>query len=464
MRLIEVAIPILLGAYLLWPRPQPLLIRLTPALAGVATLLHFYIEGYRWQMLPLYLLTLALTVISLKRSTNTNQGRRVATYLTLLLVLVSTLIPILLPIPHIPTPSGSYQVGTRSFEMTDVSRAELYSGQSNDPRHFMIQVWYPATANSSDIQALEFAHADIYTPVISELIGMPSFFLDHLALAKTPAYESARLAETADLFPVVIFSHGWKGYSASNTSQAIELASNGFVVVAMQHTYGALVTVFPDGTVVANNPNALPADENDPGYEIAVRKLAAQWAGDISFVLDQLEDSAGEAGKFFSRKIDLDQIGVYGHSTGGGAAIQFCGTDPRCIAVLGMDPWMRPVSANVIASGVSQPSFFMFSQEWAEIVGNANKNNELFGDFYANNSSNHGAIEILGTKHLDFSDLPLLSPIAPLLGLKGPLNGSRVTEIVNSYLIDFFEMTLMNKPSPLFAGDFADYEEVKTFR
>ncbi|HNE02910.1 MAG TPA: hypothetical protein PLT08_00215, partial [Anaerolineales bacterium] len=54
--------------------------------------------------------------------------------------------------------------------------------------------------------------------------------------------------------------------------------------------------------------------------------------------------------------------------------------------------------------------------------------------------------------HYDFSDLPLFSPIAPQLGLKGPLNGKRVTEIVNSYLIDFFEMTLKNKPSELFSN------------
>ena len=29
----------------------------------------------------------------------------------------------------------------------------------------------------------------------------------------------------------------------------VELASYGYVAVAMQHTYGAIVTVFPDGQV-----------------------------------------------------------------------------------------------------------------------------------------------------------------------------------------------------------------------
>jgi hypothetical protein len=124
-----------------------------------------------------------------------------------------------------------------------------------------------------------------------------------------------------------------------------------------------------------------------------------------------------------------------------------------------MDPFMRPVSAEVIENGISQPSFFMFSQGWADLVDS--KNNKLFNQFYPNITNNLGVISIDGTKHFDFSDLPLLSPIAPQLGLKGPLNGKRVTKIVDSYLLDFFEMTLNDKPSALFDGLFNDFSEVK---
>jgi pimeloyl-ACP methyl ester carboxylesterase len=296
------------------------------------------------------------------------------------------------------------------------------------------------------------------------MLDLPPFFLDHLALTKTPAFISPQIAESADPLPLIIFSHGWKGFSAASSGQAIELASQGYVVIAMQHTYGAITAVFPDGTVAPINPDALPAEEDDPNYEEIARRLVAQWADDISFVLYQLESSSGEAGSFFAGILDLSRIGVYGHSTGGGAAIQFCGTDPRCKAVLGMDPWMRPVSAEVIAGGVRQPAFFMFSEEWAQVVGKRNKNNFLFNQFRPNISDNRGVIEILGTSHLDFSDLPLLSPIAPLLGLKGPLRGERVIEIVDAYLVDFFGMTLMDQPSGMFSGSFEDFAEVRVWK
>jgi len=158
---------------------------------------------------------------------------------------------------------------------------------------------------------------------------------------------------------------------------------------------------------------------------------------------------------------DFNRIGVYGHSTGGGAAIQFCGTDSRCQAVLGMDPFMAPVSEQVLENGLTQPAFFMFSQHWVDDTDS--KNNRLFGRFYSHLDPSTPVIGIQGTSHYDFSDLPMLSPVAPQLGLKGPLKGKRVTEIVDAYLISFFESTLKDQPTDLFDGP-SKYPEVIDLR
>ncbi len=454
MRLLELFISILLATYFLWPRPRPFIIRALPVTVLVLTILHFTLEGYRWQMIPLYALTIIFAALSLFRV----DIKPLASILSLILLALSTAVPILLPVPKIPTPSGPYQIGTSIFEMTDTSRQEIYSGK-DEPRRFMIQVWYPAEVKDADIRAPWMSNASIYAPAIATYINLPSYFLNHLALVEIPAYIDAKVATSDGGFPVILFSHGWNGFNAQNTGQALELASHGYVVVGIQHTYGAVITVFPDGTIAPNNPKALPEDAEDPNYEVVARVLVNEWAGDMSFVMDQLSVWEKEAGNPFAEKLDLERVGVYGHSTGGGAAIQFCGVDSRCKAVLGMDPFMRPVSAEVIESGVSQPSFFMFSQGWADLTDS--KNNQLFNQFYPNASDSRGAISIDGTKHYDFSDLPLLSPIAPQLGLKGPLNGKVVIKIVNSYLLDFFEMTLNNKPSQLFDGAFSTYQEVK---
>ena len=458
MRFLEFTLPVLLSIYLIWPHPRPMFIRLAPSLTAIFTLIHLGMEGYRWQMIPLYALTFLLVISSLIKINSATDWKTIASSLTLILLALSTAVPILLPVPKIPAPSGPYQIGTSIFEMTDTSRQELYSGR-DEARRFMIQVWYPADVKDTDTRALWMSNAEIYAPAIATYINLPSYFLNHLALVEIPAYKDAQVAESKGEFPVILFSHGWNGFNAQNTGQALELASHGFIVIGIQHTYGAVITVFPDGTIATNNPKALPEDGEDPNYEVVARVLVNQWAGDMSFVLDQLSDWEKEAGNPFFTKLDLERVGVYGHSTGGGAAIQFCGVDSRCKAVLGMDPFMRPVSAEVIENGVPQPSFFMFSQGWADLTDS--KNNQLFNQFFPNVKGSKGVISIDGTKHYDFSDLPLLSPIAPQLGLKGPLSGKTVIKIVNSYLLDFFEMTLNNKPSNLFDGSFTTFKEVR---
>ncbi|NWF65318.1 MAG: hypothetical protein HXY38_13550 [Chloroflexi bacterium] len=456
MRPFEIIIPALLAIYLLWKHPRPTWVRFFPACALIVSLAHFSVEGYRWQMIPLYVLTGLLGISSLIKLHTDSDWKPFASSLTLLLLAFALAVPALLPIPRIPTPSGPYPVGARSFELVDETRKEIYSGK-DEPRRFMIQIWHPASVKASDERAPWMENAEIFAPAIAAYLDLPSFFLDHLTLTDIPAYTNAEVVETQERFPIIFFSHGWNGFYAQNAGQALELASRGYVVVGMQHTYGAVTTVFPDGSVAPNNPDALPRDAKDPNYEEVARILVSQWAGDMSFALDFLSQAGGE--NPFAGTLDLDHVGAYGHSTGGGAAIQFCATDPRCKAVLGMDPFMRPVSAEVIEDGISQPSFFMFSQAWVDDTDSPN--NKIFRQFKPKAVNKFGVIQIDGTKHFDFSDLPLFSPIAPQLGLKGPLNGARVTEIVNAYLIDFFNLTLRGQESTLLNGNFNNYPEVK---
>jgi predicted dienelactone hydrolase len=460
MRPLEIIIPVLLSTYLLWQHPRPYAVRFVPLLALVLTLIHLMIEGYRWQMIPIYGLTVILLITSLIKLQSSSDWKPIASYLTFSLLAVSTALPLLLPIPTIPTPSGPYQVGTRIYELVDSSRKEIYSGK-DEARRFMIQVWYPAEAGTSNEKARWMDNAEIYAPAVSQEIGMPSFFLGHLALVKVPAYKNAKVAAADQGYPIILFSHGWQGFNAQNTGQALQLASNGYVVVGVQHTYGAVITVFPDGRVAPNNPSALPEGAGIEEYETAAHKLVNQWAGDLGFALDFMQSQNTDSNSPFFNLLDLSRVGVYGHSTGGGAAIQFCGTDSRCKALLGMDPFMRPVSYEVIDSGVTQPAFFMFSQLWADDA--TSRNNELFNKFFPHVEDSLGVIAIAGTKHYDFSDLPLLSPLAPQLGLKGPINGKRVVTIVDDYLLSFFEATLKGKAATLFENP-SPYAEVKSLK
>jgi predicted dienelactone hydrolase len=469
MRPLEIILPILLAIYLLWPfvmrGARPLAIKLVPPLALLVAIAHLLIEGYRWQMIPIYILTAAVAAANLPtlfQVDSANQPPRgwkaSASFLTLGLLAVSSALPALLPIPHIANPTGPFKVGTRSFVLADASRRELYSGR-DEPRKFMIQIWYPAAPRPTDVHAPWMENAPIFAKAYSAFFNLPSFFLDHLELAKSPAYADSPVAAANEPFPIIVFSHGWKGFAAQNTAQMAELASHGYVVVGMQHTYGAITTIFPDGEQAPNNPDALPDNMPEPGYTDVARILVNQWAGDMKFALDFMTQQNTDAASPFHNALDLSRVGVFGHSTGGGAAIQFCATDPRCTAGLTEDAFMTPVSQSALDAGVGQPFFFLFSQAWADLTDS--KNNRLFNEFYPHLPAPAPVVTILGTRHYDFSDLPLLSPLAPQLGLKGPINGKRVVKILNDYLLAYFDQTLKDIPSPLPFGPSDAYPELR---
>jgi hypothetical protein len=127
MRPLEIMIPVLLALHVIWRTPRPRLIRIFPVLALVGTMLHFAAEGFRWQMIPLYFLTVTLTALTWFGV----ELKRIGSFLTLILIVISTGLPVLLSVPSIPTPSGPYQVGTRIYELTDSTRQELYSAKAD---------------------------------------------------------------------------------------------------------------------------------------------------------------------------------------------------------------------------------------------------------------------------------------------------------------------------------------------
>ena len=108
----------------------------------------------------------------------------------------------------------------------------------------------------------------------------------------------------------------------------------------------------------------------------AGNKLVNQWTGDMAYTLDYLSqlNQSDPAGRFTGR-LALDKVGVFGHSTGGGATVEFCGRDSRCKAVLGLDAYLQPVSEKVLTAGLSQPALFLFSQRWP-----TQYNNSLFAE------------------------------------------------------------------------------------
>jgi hypothetical protein len=469
MRILEIILALLLFASLILPLlagRRTRWLNLLPVGTAAVMLAQIGLEGYRWQMLPLYGLSLIFFITgglgwlrfsSRARVDGKRSGIQVwLAVLGLVLAAAAVLPPALFPVPSLPKPTGSFKIGTFSTMLVDTSRKEIYSNNPNEPRAIMVQFWFPAKPTLSSKPGRWIENIDIIGPSLSRWLGFPSFFLDHLVYARSHSFVNPPLNKSQASYPVIFFSHGWNGLRVQSTFLMEELASHGYIVVSIDHTYGARIVVFPDGRVAENNPNALPVNAAPDIFEPAADKLVNQWAEDIGFVLDTLTQwNQNDPGGRFTGELELDKVGVSGHSTGGGAAVEFCGRDPRCKAGLGLDAYLTPVSDRVLDGGVVQPFLYLFSERFPTV-----KNNQLFARLMAHSPQSQ-EISIRGSAHYDFSDLPMLSPLAPYIGLKGPINGVRMLRMVNDYALAFFNQTLLDQPTTLLSAPQAAYPELE---
>lgn len=416
----------------------------------ISVIAQLQVEGFRWQMIPLYLVALGLAIgdiVFLDR--HLKWPNRVARAIigTAGIALAATL-AFLLPVPEIPVPPGPNTIGTEVFELVDRDREEIYGLEPGQPRKMVVQVWYPAIDDSSAESLGIHPNWDVVGPALSRSIGFPSWFLSHIRYSTTHVVDPATVAPGA--FPIVIYSHGWTGYRSIALNQIETLVSNGYIVVAPDHTFAAVATEFADGEVVGYDPNALPDEEtvSPEVYDEAATSLVGVYAADLVAILDRLEQ--GSVFGDLLDSMDLTRIGIYGHSTGGGAAVQVCLVDDRCDAVLGMDPWVEPIPDKVLATSATVPAMYMRSVEWQ-----AKENDDVLRGIAERSESVTYWIGIDGTAHNDFVMTPIFSPIADDLGLRGPISAGRILPIIDQYLLGFFDVFLLGTgPASIDTGTF----------
>ncbi|MCA9924488.1 MAG: hypothetical protein KC421_19060, partial [Anaerolineales bacterium] len=157
----------------------------------------------------------------------------------------------------------------------------------------------------------------------------------------------------------------------------------------------------------------------------------------------------------FNGRLDLSRVGVFGHSTGGAATIEFCTKDGRCDAGVALDSWVLPVSDNVLTDGPTQPFMFINTPRWLG-ERNASQGMRIF-ESLPNDAYN---LTLAGTQHYDFTDLVLFSPMTPQLGLSGTINSQYSLSIQNRYILAFFNKYVKMMDEPLLQNS-SPYPEVQ---
>jgi len=442
----------------LWPvvfgiRPKR---GITAGILVTALIFQLQVEGFRWQMAPIYFLAIGLALgdvlfVERKLKWSNRVARGVGGSVG---VVAASLLAVILPVPTLPVPSGPEVIGTVSVELVDAEREELYGGAlPGSPRRFMAQVWYPAQS-VDDLDPLPWSQDwDVVASAMAEDLGFPSWFLSHTRHTDSHSFSSPPVANGT--FPVIIYSHGWTGFRTIAINQIENLVSNGYMVIAPDHTYGAVATRLPGNVIIGYDPAALPDEElvGEEAYLEAGEDLIFTYADDIVTVLNALEE--GEQGPFgaLAASADLTRLGIYGHSTGGGAAIKVCLEEPICDAVLGLDPWVEPLPDRVIKQTTTRPALYMRSDGWR-----GTENDAVLRGLAGRSENSTYWLGVEGADHSDFVVTPLISPFAAQFGLKGPIPVGRIIPIIDNYLLGFFDVFLLGTgPAAL---DNVSFEEV----
>jgi predicted dienelactone hydrolase len=418
--------------------PVAVTVALGTLLAATA---HVLTEGARWQLTPLYLAAAVVVLAStydLARPPEARAGRG-GWALIALLALTGGAAAWALPVPELPAPSGPEPVGTTVVELVDADRLDRYGPSPADPRRLVLQVWYPADSEAQASPGPWVPSGTRFGRQAASWLGLPPFTLDHVGLVRSHAAVDTPPTPRPGALPVVLYSHGWGGFRTIQSGLAESLASHGYVVAALDHTHGAVATSFPDGEIVPIDPAALPEGVSGQAYDTAAERLVETFAEDLAFALDELE--AGAVPELAGR-LDLDAVGVVGHSTGGGAAVELCADDRRCAAVVGFDPWVEPVPDAVLGEGLRVPFLALRSAEW---VGN--DNDARLRRLRASSSGPAALVAVEGTTHRDVTMLSFLSPLTSRAGLTGPTPAARTHALTEAWTTAWFDHHLRGSGS-----------------
>jgi dienelactone hydrolase len=260
-------------------------------------------------------------------------------------------------------------------------------------------------------------------------------------------------------YPVVIYSHGG-GFRRQNTDKALELASHGYVVVAMDHPW-ATASVFPNGQVVpgsgtCSNPKSCFQPTIDDGIK------------DYRFVLDEMARlNSNDA--LFTGRLNLDRLGAFGFSLGCVPVAEFCRIDVRCKAVVLLDPgWILEAPTDLNQFGLQKPFLSMnsfsgprppappsppYTTEW------------LYGSLllFTNAISDAFWFQIQDSSHQSFQDRGSLISNHTRTADPTPVSRNH-SQTIRACTLSFFDKYLKNQDDHLLDNPTAVYPNVINFQ
>ena len=340
---------------------------------------------------------------------------------------------------QLPLPSGLYKVGVSTHFLKDISRS--YNEEKGRP--LLVRIYYPAVKEQKEYPAYLSDTMHLYKEKILRTYSVSSEDLEYLDEIRDWAMPDAAINKDNSSFPVLFFSPGFFMAAQLYSSLIEEMASHGYVVVAINHTDACWPVMFPDGS----SPIILPELENifsnvERSCMETFDMTQNIWIKDVEFVLLWLRNQP------LTKHLDLSAMGIFGHSFGGSTAIEAARQNEAFRAVVNLDGFLFGQNWD---KAFKTPSLFVAAEKQltSEEALNAGLTIEQFDSLLARCSKkvfdqlkdNSFYVMAKNADHATFVDSKLIK--SPLF--KNEVTPLRGIEITRALLVDFFDHYLKNK-------------------
>jgi hypothetical protein len=401
--------------------------------------------------------------------------------------------------PILPKPTGPYSVAVSEWQIK-TNRDEVYTLQPGDKRQLHIKIWYPTdnwqTLNKGNYKPTpQLANytstnmAEVHATRISQF-GPISFLkqplMKSLAALKLDAYAGSSVSHHKDKYPILLFSHGHRAHIDYSNTTLQDLASHGYIVIGVNHSYEVPHSVLPDGTelirtdvTLSNEYSTSLTNKNQfqqtltHNYQV-INKIVDtgsfnseqdKFANAFQKIIDTPQgfsrDLPIRVDDFFSvlkflqmpenkessliKAMDFNKLAALGMSFGGPTATEFCRLYEHCMAMANIDgttwgtkwqqvqdvPMLWIASTKSEANRLDRPYLM---QRW---------------------QAPHSQVLIPDVRHQGFTDIAFLSPFLDFNVLEFPHNimprgyAAQVHHVTNSALVKWFDLHLKSKASDL---------------
>ena len=225
----------------------------------------------------------------------------------------------------------------------------------------------------------------------------------------------------------------------------------------MNHTYESLGSTFPDGRqhffdyqfqgkviegsyeVIQPVIQAFKDGQNFEQRHPIVRQavlnyfegsIEDRWADDIALTIDLLQNWNSEG--LLKNSLDLDKIGLLGHSVGGGTVGKVAMKDSRIKAAANLDG----IQWGELIDSILPIPYLYVSADWPA------DHQDINGHVFINKSKSvFYECRLLNSGHANFMDIPFMIPVKSLTGC-GSIDPALGIEIVTNLTVAFFDTHL----------------------